>query len=119
MNQNDLLSYNIAKALAYRNDMMLGNNSYNSQPCLENGNGNGNQCLYPIIYPCPPRPPCPPHPPHPPCPPEPCPPRPEPGPPGPTGPVGPVGPTTAIVFDGGNASSSYVLSPTFDCGSSK
>ena len=118
MNQSDLLSRNIAKALAYRNDMLMG---------LHPGyieNGQGHPCHKPP-HPCPPPHPYPP--PHP-CPgpypgpypgplcPLPCPP---PGPPGPPGPTGPVGPTTAIVFDGGTASTTYVGAPTFDCGSSK
>jgi hypothetical protein len=40
------------------------------------------------------------------------------GPTGPTGAAGPTGPTTAIIFDGGNASTSFVLGPVFDCGTS-
>jgi hypothetical protein len=39
------------------------------------------------------------------------------GPPGNTGPVGTVL-VTSYIFDGGNSTSSYVLGPAFDCGSS-
>ncbi len=38
------------------------------------------------------------------------------GPTGPTGITGPTGPVVAYIFDGGNAASSYVLGPAFDCG---
>jgi hypothetical protein len=37
---------------------------------------------------------------------------------GETGPTGPPGNTTAYIFDGGNSTSSYILGPAFDCGSS-
>jgi hypothetical protein len=33
-----------------------------------------------------------------------------------TGPTGPPGPVTSYIFDGGDASSTYVLGPAFDCG---
>jgi hypothetical protein len=35
---------------------------------------------------------------------------------GSTGATGPTGPVVAYIFDGGQASSSYVLGPAFDCG---
>jgi hypothetical protein len=34
------------------------------------------------------------------------------------GPTGPTGPVTSYIFDGGNAGSSYIIGPAFDCGSS-
>jgi len=113
MNQSELLSRNIAKALAYRNELAFGRPCGNPQPalpCSQPCNDmyqvvpcNPCKCPTPCPGPCPPPCPGPPGPP---------------GPPGQTGPSGPSGPTTAIIFDGGNASSSYVLGPTFDCGTS-
>jgi len=35
---------------------------------------------------------------------------------GEAGPTGPTGPVVAYIFDGGDASSSYILGPAFDCG---
>jgi hypothetical protein len=37
---------------------------------------------------------------------------------GEAGPTGPTGPITSYIFDGGNATSSYILGPAFDCGNS-
>ena len=36
--------------------------------------------------------------------------------PGPTGPQGPTGPVSSYIFDGGDATSTYVYGPAFDCG---
>lgn len=35
---------------------------------------------------------------------------------GEVGPTGPTGPVTSYIFDGGNAASTYILGPAFDCG---
>ena len=32
------------------------------------------------------------------------------------GSTGPTGPVVSYIFDGGNAASSYILGPAFDCG---